>query len=376
MPATAAALAVNLAAVGFLLYRIAPDVNGKPLFEDEALAGLVSAESLPNVLRTAVWDRGGAPLHFVLAHVALALHPSPAALRWLSVVFALATVPLCFDLGRRLAGPVAGGTAAVIVATSQLLGIYGSFGRMYSLFAFASALAVDLFVRAAELRTRRAVLAAAASAWLLPAIHPFGLILVAAEAAVALVLWRGHPLRAALPVLAVAAAMIPFALADLRLADRYSAGPTRHSALVTPLQMMKVAVRALGAVAGGREPVFLLFVALALLGLVILAKRRAPFALLACLAIAVPPVLLVLGRSGGGDSGHLSARQLILWLPIWAALIGVGTARALHDLRPALQVISLAALTVLAVLASSASPDPRTAVSGTREAMAPPRPGS
>ena len=170
--------------------------------------------------------------------------------------------------------------------------------------------------------------------------------------------------------------MIPFALADLRLADRYSAGPTRHSALVTPLQMMKVAVRALGAVAGGREPVFLLFVALALLGLVILAKRRAPFALLACLAIAVPPVLLVLGRSGGGDSGHLSARQLILWLPIWAALIGVGTARALHDLRSALQVISLAALTVLAVLASSASPDPRTAVSGTSEAMAPPRPGS
>jgi len=371
MPATAAALAVNLAAVGFLLYRIAPDVNGKPLFEDEALAGLVSAESLPNVLRTAVWDRGGAPLHFVLAHVALALHPSPAALRWLSVVFALATVPLCFDLGRRLAGPVAGGTAAVIVATSQLLGICGSFGRMYSLFAFASALAVDLFVRAAELRTRRAVLAAAASAWLLPAIHPFGLILVAAEAAVALVLWRGHPLRAALPVLAVAAAMIPFALAD-----RYSAGPTGHSALVTPLQMMKVAVRALGAVAGGREPVFLLFVALALLGLVILAKRRAPFALLACLAIAVPPVLLVLGRSGGGDSGHLSARQLILWLPIWAALIGVGTARALHDLRSALQVISLAALTVLAVLASSAIPDPRTAVSGTSEAMAPPRPGS
>ena len=81
-------------------------------------------------------------------------------------------MPLCFDLGRRLAGPVAGGTAAVIVATSQLLGIYGSFGRMYSLFAFASALAVDLFVRAAELRTQ---LAAAASAWLLPAIHPFGL---------------------------------------------------------------------------------------------------------------------------------------------------------------------------------------------------------
>ena len=87
-----------------LFVRLLPDVSGKPLHEDEAVAGLVSARPLGEVLHTVVLDRGGAPLHFVLAHVALAFDSSPDALRWLSVVFALATVPLCYDLGRRLAG--------------------------------------------------------------------------------------------------------------------------------------------------------------------------------------------------------------------------------------------------------------------------------
>jgi len=372
MPATATALAVNLVAVGFLLYRLAPDVNAKPLYQDEALAGLVSAEPLSSVVRTVIRDRGGAPLHFVLAHVALTLDPSPAALRWLSVVFALATVPLCYDLGRRLAGPLAGGTAAVVAASSQMLGIYGTFGRMYSLFAFTAALAVDLFVRATERRTRGAVLAAAAAAWLLPAVHPFGIILVAAEAGVALVLWRGKPLRAVLPVVAIVAATIPFVLADLRLADRYSAGLSGQSGLVTPFRATYVSARALGSFAGGREPLVLLFFALAALGFVVLAGRRSPFAALACVALVVPPVVLVLGRSTGGATDHLEARQLIFWLPLWAALIGVGTARAVRDVHPALRVLSLALLCALALLAPAAIADPRTAPSGTQEAMAAP----
>ena len=107
-----------------------------------------------------MWDRGGAPLHFVLAHVALAFDSSPEALRWLSVVFALATIPLCFDLGRRLAGPVAGATAAIVASASAVLALYGTVGRMYALFALVSALSADLFARALQLRTPRAALAA------------------------------------------------------------------------------------------------------------------------------------------------------------------------------------------------------------------------
>jgi hypothetical protein len=129
-----------------LLTQIVPDVRGKPIFEDEALAGLVSAHGLLDVLGT-VHDRGGAPLHFLLAELALSVDPTATALRLVSVVFAVATVPLCYDIGRRLLGATAGVASAVLAGSSQMLAVYGSFGRMYALFAFVAALAVDLFIQ-------------------------------------------------------------------------------------------------------------------------------------------------------------------------------------------------------------------------------------
>jgi len=67
----------------------------------------------------AVHDRGGAPLHFVLASFVLALDPSADALRWLSVAFAVATVPICYDIARRLAGVTAGVTAAPVATDPE-----------------------------------------------------------------------------------------------------------------------------------------------------------------------------------------------------------------------------------------------------------------
>ncbi len=215
------AWAATAAAAGFLLARLVPDVRGKPVFSDEVLAGLTSVHPLGELLEIVLSDRGGAPLHFVLAHLALALDPSVDALRWLSLVFAVATVPVCYDLGRRLGGRAAGVIAAVVVATSSMLAVYGTVGRMYALFAFVSAVAVDLFVRALDRPTTGAVVAAAAAAWFLPAVHPYGLVVVAIEALVALLVWRGRPLRPALPVFAFAAALTPFVVADLRLSERF-----------------------------------------------------------------------------------------------------------------------------------------------------------
>ncbi|MGZ4415540.1 MAG: glycosyltransferase family 39 protein, partial [Gaiellaceae bacterium] len=195
--------------MALLCTRLLPDITGKPLHEDEAVAGLISARPLGDLLHTVVLDRGGAPLHFLLAHVALSIDTTPETLRWLSLVFALATVPVCYDLTRRLAGRSAGLIAAALTATSQLLLVYGTFGRMYSLFAFASALAADLFVRALERPQRREVLAAAAAALLPLTVHPFGAFLFGAEAAVALWLWRGRTLRGALPVIALTLLALP-----------------------------------------------------------------------------------------------------------------------------------------------------------------------
>ncbi len=323
---TFAASAALAAAVALLLQQLWFDVSEKPLFEDEAVAGLVAARPVAELLGTVMWDRGGAPLHFLVAHAGFSLGGDWETLRWLSVAAALASVPVCFDLGRRLGGPPAGAVAALVTATSTVLGIYGSFGRMYALLVLAGAVAFDLFVRAVELRTPRAAAVAAAGAWLLPAVHPYGAIVVAAEAAVALWLWRGRPLRAALPALLVGLALLPFAVADLRLSSRFGVGVAGESTLASPTEAWRQFGRALQSFAGGGDwPLLLVFVLLALAGAVALARERQPFVVVSGLVLLAPPLLFMLLRTAG--SPGLSPRHLAFALPVWAALIGVGVAR-------------------------------------------------
>ena len=325
-------LLVNAAAIAFLLVRLAPDVKGKPLFEDEAVAGLISARPFGEVLQTVLLDRGGAPLHFVLAHLTLAVDSSPSALRWLSVVFAVATIPLCFDLARRLSGSLlAGATAAALATTSQLLGIYGTFGRMYSLFAFASALAIDLFVRAVDDARPRTQLAALASALLTLAVHPFGVFVFAAELLVAAWLWGPR-------VLAAGALAVPFLLPDLRLADRYEGGDLGGYAT------LEATLRALGGAAGGYGLTLILFAAVAVLGL----KRR-----WLALVIVVPPAALTVAAALDLTSDRLSPRHLIFMLPVWIALVAMGVSRL------PLPILAAAGAVAIAVFAPSAVSDPR-----------------
>src|SRR5262249_11489033 len=89
-------------AIVFLAGRLVHDVDAKPYFEDEAVGGLIAARPLGEVVRTVVWDRGGSPLHFVLAHAVFTVSPTVEALRWLSIACALATVVVAYALGREL----------------------------------------------------------------------------------------------------------------------------------------------------------------------------------------------------------------------------------------------------------------------------------
>jgi hypothetical protein len=360
-----------LGAVGagaFLLARLAPDIHGKPLFEDEAVAGLIGARPPWEIVVTTLWDRGGAPLHFLLVHVAFSFDSSPEALRWLSVVFALATVAVSYDLGRRVDGHVAGATASIVAACSGMLAVYGSFGRMYALFAFVAALAADLFVRALDLRTREAALWAAGAAWLLPAVHPYGGIVVAVEAVVALVLWRGRPLRPAVPVLLVGLAFVPFLVADLRLANRFEVSSGSTHRLATRHEAWNQFTDALRGFAGGSGWTFVLFFLLGAIGAALLARRRASFVAWGLVALALPPLVSTLVHTGRAPD--LSPRHLIFALPFWAVFIGVAVARIPFG---ALAVVAVA---TLAAVAPQGIHDPRsityTANLGTEEALAAP----
>lgn len=331
---------VVAAAAAYLLARALPDVTHKPWHEDEAVAGLIASRPLPDLLHTVLLDRGGAPLHFVLAHLAFAVDGSPRTLRWLSLVFALATVPLCYDLARRLAGRFAGLTAAALAATSQLLGIYATFGRMYSLFAFAGALALDLFVRAVE-RPTRGTLAAATAAALLPIlVHPFGVFVFGAELAVALWLWRSR----ALPVALLA---LPLLLPYLRLPGRYDPQ--------VGMSAPEAALRALAGSAGGWGVGVAVFAVLAAVGAWSLPRT---FGALGLLLVAAPVLVL----AAFGD--ELSPRHLIFVLPVWTTFVAAGLARM--PLRGA----AVAAALAIAVLAPAAVADPRTSTTDVTAAAA------
>ena len=357
---TSAASALALAAAGaLLLRRLWEDVGAKPLFEDEAVAGLVAARPVHELVGTVMWDRGGAPLHFLLAHAGFAVSGGWETLRWLSVAAALACVPICFDLGRRLAGPPAGAVAALVVAASTVLSIYGSFGRMYALLVLAGAIAADLFVRALQRRTPGAAALAAGGAWLLPAVHPYGAIPVAAGALVALWLWRFRPFRAGAPALVVGLAAIPFAVADLRLSGRFGVGVSGESSLASPTEAWKQFGRAIESFAGGGDPILVAaFCVLAVVGAVALARQRNPFVVVAAASLLAPPVLFMLVRSAG--SPGLSPRHLASALPVWAALIGVGITRV--SSRQAWAGVAVAGVAA-AVAAPGGIVDPRAASS-------------
>src|SRR5207244_10779887 len=111
-----------------------------PPHEDEALALFIGRGSLGHVLHTVVAERGGAPLHFVLAWLIVHAGGGLIALRAVSLVFAVASVPLIALLGARLACRSAGLVAALLASGRWVLLFHGIYGRLYSLFLFTTLL--------------------------------------------------------------------------------------------------------------------------------------------------------------------------------------------------------------------------------------------
>jgi len=361
---TPLALAATGAATIFLAARLIHDVGTKAYFEDEAVAGLVAARPWGELIHTVVWNRGGSPLHFVLAHIAFDISPTVGALRWLSILFALGTVVCAYALARHLAGEAAGAAAAWVAAGSSLLRVYGTFGRMYSLLAFLGGLNMLLFVRALERPTRRRVTLAALSAWLLAATHPFAIVPVAAEAGIALWLWRGRDWRRALPVLVAGAATLPLLAGELRLAGRFDVSTSNGTAIGSSGGATRQLREAVEGFAGGRGATLWILSALALVGIWIVARRTPLLILVGASALVVPPVLSLLAHVGNTSTAYLTPRHLMAALALWAALIGVGAVHLVRAWRVSrrLPAVAVLAAAVLVTSAPATARDPRTAI--------------
>jgi hypothetical protein len=329
--------ACTVAVAGFLLARL----TAWPPHEDETLALFVGRESLPDLFRTVQGERGGAPLHFLVAWVVVHTGGALEALRMFSALFAVASVPAIAALGSRVAGRVAGLVATAVVSASWMLLFHGVYGRMYSLFLFTSTLSYLALLHAVERGGRRAWVLWGAAMLATVAAHPYGALVLASQGLYVLARERTREAIGALCILSLLCA--PFWYSDLVLAGRFEVGVGGGGKkLVGPLAVFDY----LGHVAGDFTAGF----AIALGAVLILAaigawrlwvENRTGAILTACV-IVVPVLALTLADLG--DSTSPESRHLMFALPFFAFLVALGLIEAARGRLSVLVVLTCALL--------------------------------
>ena len=312
---------VTVAAGAFLLHQL----MAWPPHEDETLALFVGRESLPGVVEHVTRDRGGAPLHFLVAWAVAHLGFGLGGLRVTSAVFALASLPLVALLGVRLAGRRVALAATVLVAPSWLFLFHGVYGRMYSLFLFCSLLCTLALLEALERGGRGRWALWVGAALLTVATHPYGVLLLGGQATYVLAVRRDRLQPAVLAGAAVAVLGIPFWLTDLVLAGRFEVGVGGGGEkLGGPTAVLRYFWRSAGDATAGWWPVTLAVVLAAAAGVVWL--RRPARTLVLCLVgfTFAAFALAKLGGSASPESRHLIFLAPFLAIAVASTLVRVG----------------------------------------------------
>ncbi len=149
---------------------------------------------------------GSPPLYYLLLHVWMQFAgSSEEAVRWLSVSFALLSVPVAWWAARGLFGTRAGWFGAVLAATNPFLTQYAQEGRMYALVAFLALVASAAFGRAFAWERRGWAVAYAVVLAAMLYTHNWALFFGAACGLVWLyLLWRSRERRETLIIGAIA----------------------------------------------------------------------------------------------------------------------------------------------------------------------------
>lgn len=164
------------------------------LWLDEALTvdiARLPVHEIPSYLRR----DGAPPLFYVLLHFWMGLFgPSDLAVRSLSGVFGVATVPLVWLAGRRLGGPRVAWAATLLLATSPFAVRYDTETRMYALVAFLTVCGFLALARALQRPRPGNLVATALVTALLLYSHYWSLFLVGTVVLWLLFeAWRGRP---------------------------------------------------------------------------------------------------------------------------------------------------------------------------------------
>jgi 4-amino-4-deoxy-L-arabinose transferase-like glycosyltransferase len=164
------------------------------LWLDEALTVNIARlpiHEIPSFLRR----DGAPPLFYVLLHFWMGLFgTSDVAVRSLSGVFGVVTLPLAWLAGKRLAGPKAGWAAMLLVASSPFATRYDTETRMYSLVVLLTVLGFLALDRSLHHPRPGNLIAVGAVTGLLLYTHYWSLYLIGVTLLwLAWVAWRGRP---------------------------------------------------------------------------------------------------------------------------------------------------------------------------------------
>jgi len=319
-----------------------------PPHEDEALALFVGRHSLTGLFDTVLNERGGAPLHFLLAWAVVHTGGGLGALRAVSAALAVASLPLVALLGARLVGRRPALVATALTGASWTLLFHGVYGRMYSLFLLTSLLSLLALLAALDRGGLRAWMLWVLAILAVVATHPYGALVLGGQAV--FVLWRRRDrLReAALAGGAVALLGTPFWLTDIVLAGRFDVGVGGGGEqLGGPVPVLSYLLDVAGDFGAGYRAALWGGLALAALGLVTLWRTRRETAALALSLAGVPTVALLLAKLGSAASPE--SRHLIFLLPLYALAVAAGLERLWATRVRALVPLALTALLVAQV---------------------------
>jgi 4-amino-4-deoxy-L-arabinose transferase-like glycosyltransferase len=318
-----------------------------PPHEDEALALFVGRSSLPHVMHTVITERGGAPLHFTFAWLVVHLGGGLTALRVVSLIFAVASVPLIALLGARLADRLTGLVAAALSSATWVLLFHGIYGRMYSLFLFTSLLSFLALLSALDHGGRRRFALWGLALLAMLASHPYAALVLAGQGLFVLV--RRQRLRGALITLgAVAVLAVPFWWADIVLRGRFDVGVGGGGPqLGSPTSVLHYFWWVSGDFSAGHHEWSTPVLLLALAGAILLWRRRPEGVLLFACVLVLPALAFLVVTLKSTTSPE--ARHLIFLLPFFSILLATPLV-AFGRLRPPLTaVLAVAAIAVLLV---------------------------
>jgi hypothetical protein len=243
-------------------------------------------------------------------------------MRFLSALFATASVPAIAALGNRLAGRSPALAATVLAAASWVLLFHGIYARMYSLFLFLSTLSYLALLRALERRSGRAWALWAVVMLLAIGSHPYGALVLGSQGLYVLV--TRARLRQAVPAFgAVLLLAIPLWRSSVVLASRLDVGVGGGGGtLRTPGEVLHYLWRVAGDLSSGYIGVLVVVLLFAAVGVVQLSRDRPRSGLLTACVVVTPTLFFLVGRFGGSSSPE--SRHLIFALPFLSLATATG----------------------------------------------------